>query len=183
AVGEGPEILLWEGQPLPESHRHHSHLAGIYPFETIDPAASEHTELVQNSIRRWTRAGMGQWTGWCVPWAAILHARAGHGDMAVFLLELFARVFMRPGYASTHDAVFPGFTTMDRRPDIMQVEAACAAAAAVMELLVRTTGGVTRLFPALPAAWGDARFDGIRLPGGVLISATLAGGPVPEVRP
>ena len=32
-----PEIALWENQPLEYSHRHHSHLAAIAPFNTIDP--------------------------------------------------------------------------------------------------------------------------------------------------
>ena len=35
--------------------------------------------LVRNSMRTLTRIGPGQWTGWCVPWAAILHARMGNG--------------------------------------------------------------------------------------------------------
>ncbi|MCK5210677.1 MAG: hypothetical protein KAQ79_21750, partial [Cyclobacteriaceae bacterium] len=39
---ESPErqrerIALWEGMDLIESHRHHSHMAGIYPFDVIDP--------------------------------------------------------------------------------------------------------------------------------------------------
>ncbi|MEI6501466.1 MAG: hypothetical protein WCP21_10645, partial [Armatimonadota bacterium] len=30
AISDG-QIQLWEGQPLSESHRHHSHLSGVYP--------------------------------------------------------------------------------------------------------------------------------------------------------
>jgi alpha-L-fucosidase 2 len=182
AVGEGPEILLWEGQPLAESHRHHSHLAGIYPFETLRPGEPEQDELIRHSLRRWTRVGMGQWTGWCLPWAAIIHARTGNGDMAALLLDIFRRAFMRAGFASTHDAYFPGFTVMDRRPEIMQVEAACGAAAAVLEMLLQTVDGVTRVFPAIPSSWQEARFDGIRAAGGFLLSAALADGRVGEVR-
>ena len=29
-------IALWEGCDLDESHRHHSHLAGLYPFDSFD---------------------------------------------------------------------------------------------------------------------------------------------------
>jgi alpha-L-fucosidase 2 len=182
AISEGGEILLWEGQPLAESHRHHSHLAGIYPFDTLRPDDPEHVRLLRSSLRRWVRMGMGLWTGWCMPWAATLHARTGNGEMAVLLLETFRRVFMRPGYASTHDGRISGFTVMDGRADIMQVEGACAAAAAVMELLAHTSGGVTRLFPSIPADWRAASFEGLRVEGGFLVSAAMTDGRVTEVR-
>ncbi len=176
AVGEGPELLLWEGQPLTESHRHHSHLAGIYPFDVIEPQTERHRSLVRNSVRRWIRTGMGLWTGWCLPWASILHTRLGNGDMAALLLETFRRTFMGLGYASTHDARFPGFTQFDSRPDVMQVEAAEAAAAAVLEMLAHTSGGVLRLFPAIPRDWQTASFTGIRTEGAFLVSGEWNGG-------
>jgi alpha-L-fucosidase 2 len=182
AIGEGPELLLWEGQPLARSHRHHSHLAGLYPFDIFDCTGSEaHRRLVHNSMRRLTRMGMGEWTGWCMPWAAILHARLGSGEMAASILELYRRAFMGPGYFSTHDARFPGLTIMDSRPDIMQVEAAEGAAAAVLEMLLHTAGGVLRVFPAIPRAWREASFRGIRAEGAFLVSAALRGGRIGPV--
>jgi alpha-L-fucosidase 2 len=181
--GEGgrAELLLWDGQPLTESHRHHSHLAGIYPFDIFDLEGADRA-LVRNSMRTLTRMGMGRWTGWCVPWAAILHARLGNGQMAELLLETFRRMFMGPGYASTHDAVFPGFTLHDSRPDIMQIEAAMGAAAAVLEMLLHTRGGILHVFPALPGWWEEASFRGIRAEGAFLVSAAWRDGRVEEVR-
>jgi len=179
--GERAELQLWDGQRLTESHRHHSHLAGIYPFDIFDLDGADRA-LVGNSMRTLTRMGTGQWTGWCVPWAAILHARQGNGAMAELLLETFRRVFMGAGYASTHDAVFPGFTLMDRRPDIMQIEAAMGAAAAVLEMLLHTRGGILRVFPAVPVSWEEASFTGIRAEGAFLVSASWYRGRVEEVR-
>jgi hypothetical protein len=182
-VGEGPELLLWEGQPLTESHRHHSHLAAIYPFDLLDHRQSgPERALVQNSMRRLTRTGMGQWTGWCLPWAAMLHARLGNGEMCALLLDTFRRTFMTAGHAATHDARFAGFTTMDSNPDVMQVEAATAAAAAVMEMLLHTSGNVLRVFPAIPHSWSEASFTGIRAEGAFLVDAELKGGCVAVVR-
>jgi alpha-L-fucosidase 2 len=176
-AGDAAELLLWEGQPLLESHRHHSHLASVYPFDVLEYQTFEpHRRLVRNSMRRLTRVGAGLWTGWCVPWAAILHARLENGDMAALLLETFRRVFMGPGYASTHDALVGGLTALDTRPDIMQVEAAEGAAAAVLEMLLHTSGGVLRVFPAVPRAWREARFEGIRAEGAFLVSAGREGG-------
>lgn len=183
AIGDGPELLLWEGQPLTESHRHHSHLAALYPFDVLDLAGNEeHRKLLRNSMRRLTRMGMGLWTGWCVPWAAILHARQGNGDTAAWLLETFRRVFLTPGYASTHDARIPGYTVMDGRPDIMQIEATEAAAAAVLEMLLHTAGDVLKVFPAVPRSWPTAAFTGCRAEGAFLVSGEWANGSTQSIR-
>ena len=100
-----------------------------------------------------------------MPWAAILHARVGNGEAAALLLENFRRVYMTPGYATTHDARFAGFSNADARPDVMQVDAAEGAAAAVLEMLLHTAHGVLRVFPAVPPAWETASFRGVRAEG------------------
>lgn len=146
-------LALAGAQPLAESHRHHSHLAGIYPFDTLDVGwrgvGGRDAEAVRRSLGTWVRRGMGQWTGWCVPWAAILHARVGNGDMAETLLQIFARAFVTQGRASLHDADFSGFTVFDGRRDVMQVEAAVGFAAAVQEMLLHTA----RLRPSVVASY------------------------------
>ncbi len=174
---EGPrgEIAPWEGQPLAESHRHHSHLSGIHPWDTLDVFGAD-APVVRRSLRTWVLRGTGAWTGWCVPWAAILHARAGHGDMAETLLQVFARAFVTQGHGSLHDANFPGFTVFDGRRDVMQVEAAIGFAAAVQEMLLHAAGGVLQGFPALPSRWRQAHFEGLRTEGAVLASGTWEDG-------
>jgi hypothetical protein len=180
---DGSQLLLWDGQPLSESHRHHSHLAGIYPFDIFDlDREGPERALVTNSIAHLTQEGMGLWSGWCVPWASILFARLGNGDMADLLLEVFRRVFMGPGLASLHDAAFPGFTLMSGRPDIMQIEAGMGAAAAVMEMLLHTRGGVMRIYPAVPREWPDLTFDGLRAEGAFLVSGERRAGRTVAVR-
>lgn len=170
------ELQIWDGQPLSESHRHHSHLAGIYPFDIFDPTDPEQQQIIAHSMRRLTQMGMGLWTGWCMPWASILFARTGDGDMAALLLELYRRVFTRPCGASLHDARFPGFTLIARWGDLNQIEAAMGAAAAVLEMLLHTKGGVLHVFPAVPKDWPDVAFLGIRAEGAFLVSARRRAG-------
>ena len=43
---KGSMIGIWEGVPLEESHRHHSHLAGITPFDTFNFENPEWQEIV-----------------------------------------------------------------------------------------------------------------------------------------
>ena len=181
AIDPDQGLLLWEGQPLAESHRHHSHLAGIYPFDIFD-SLGEHRQLIRQSLRRHTEVGMGKWTGWCVPWAAILHARLGNGEQVSLMLDLYRRVFVGPGHFSTHDARFAGVSVMDRRPDIMQLEASLGAAAAVLEMLLHTANGVLKVFPAVPPHWRDVSFDRIRADGAFLVSAVRSEGETRSVK-
>jgi len=172
SIGEAGELNLWDGQPLTHSHRHHSHLAGLYPFDVFDPWQSDaDRELVQRSMSTWTRIGKGEWTGWCVPWASILWSRMHQGDRAALLLKEFAHTFRRAGKASTHDAVIPGWTVFDLRDDVMQIEATMAASAAVMEMLLHTASGVMHVFPGVPKRWDEASFDGLLTEGAFVVSA------------
>ena len=179
---DGAQILLWDGQALSESHRHHSHLAGVYPFDVFDVHGCDaERRLVASSMGHLTRMGMGAWSGWCVPWASILFGRTGHPDMAELLLEIFRRTFMNEGYGSLHDARFPGFTALCGRPDIMQIEAAMAASAAVLEMLVQCAHDEVRVFAAVPESWKDVTFSGLRTEGAFLISGEKRDGRVRSV--
>ena len=169
---EQPELLLWEGQPLAHSHRHHSHLAGLYPFDVWDIwGDADDAALMRNSAATWTRKGMGEWAAWGTTWAAILWARMHEGTRTALLLNEIQHTFRMMGRATTHDAVHPGFTVLDVRREVMQVDASLAAAAATMEMLAHTARGVLYLFPAVPDTWDAARFDGIRVEGALLVSA------------
>ncbi len=176
-VGQGEEIMIWDGQSLDQPHRHHSHLAGVYPFDIFEYSSNgPHQKLIENSMRRLTKMGMGTWSGWCLPWASILWSRMGQGQMACFCLEIFRQFFVRPGFSTTHDAVYPGLTIYDTRPDIMQLDGAMGAAAAVMEMLLHTKGGVLHVFPALAPNWSDVTFKNIRAEGAFLVDAVCEKG-------
>ena len=182
-LGNGHEIAVWENEPLAESHRHHSHLAGIYPFDIFDYHGTRaDRELVESSLRRWVQNGMGLWSGWSMPWASILFTRTARPDMAGETLHLYRRAFMNQGYASLHDACFAGFTLMYGREDLMQIEAALAASAAVLEMLGHTAQGTVRLFEGVPSDRPDAAFENLRVEGAFLISAERTQGRVDEVR-
>lgn len=178
------EILVFDGQPLPHSHRHHSHLAGLWPLQTIDPEGSD-AEAARRSLNRWVRLGCGEWSGWSFPWASIIHSHTGSPDAALHHLLTFMAFFRNEGYATTHDARLPGITVLDGRPDIMQLEAGLGFSAAVLELIARTdrswwnaenahelTG--YRIATDLPAKFENLSFSGIRLPGAIRAHGEIA---------
>ncbi len=200
---ETPErgIALWQGRDFDESHRHHSHLASIYPFGTIDPLDSVHRETIACSMRNWTSLGAGAWTGWCVPWASILCSRCGLPDAAVVWLDWWKRVFTNIGHGTLHDADFSGaggltgdmneslsegLLSSEPKPEayreIMQIDAGMGAVTAIIELLVQCHGDSIAVLPAIPSRWRDFQFDGIRTEGAFLVGATVKGGRSVEVR-
>jgi hypothetical protein len=183
-------IGLWEGQDLDESHRHHAHLGAIYPFCTVDPADPAHAEAVRNTFQHWIKQGAGLWSGWCVPWASTLCARAGMPDAAVQWLHWWRDVFVNEGRGTLHNAAFPGHTLIwgwPRNPDgtlreIMQMDAGLGALSAVQELLLQQRGDAIALLPGVPERWRDLRFDDICTEGGFRIGATREAGRTSEVR-
>jgi len=174
--GRTQEIALWDGTVLEESHRHHSHLAGLCPFDIIDPEAPEWRSIVAASIRRWLHNGMGLWSGWCVPWAAMLQNRLGNADAAELMLEIWRKTYNNPGGGSLHDAAFTGFTLMVGRPQIMQMDGAMGALTAVQDMFLHARQGVIHLFAGVSMQHRDVFFKDMQAPGGFKISAWRANG-------
>ncbi len=166
-----PEIGLWDGLTLEESHRHHSHLGGICPFATIDPDDKDWKEIIANSRTRWTSLGMGEWTGWCLPWASMLYTRFGNGDMAELILEIWKHAFTNDGGASLHDARYTGYTIFAQldRGEIMQMDGAMGAVTAVQDMLLHTRGETLFPFAGIPHRWKHASFDGMPASGGFVV--------------
>lgn len=190
---EGPpgqeQIALWQGTVLEESHRHHSHLAGITPFDTLDLDDPRWKDVVEASLRQWIRLGPGLWSGWCVPWASMIHTRMGNADAAELWLEIWQRLFTNEGQGTLHDVDFAGFSLMGRGPtqqgpprrEVMQIEAGMSCVAAIQEMLLHVRGGVNRLFFGAPASWQRVGFAGMLTEGGFLVSARRVGGKVASV--
>lgn len=169
---EGAEIGLWDGVYLEESHRHHSHLAGICPFDTLDLEDPEWAEIFNNTRKRWIGTGMGLWAGWSMPWAAMLHCRLHSGEAAENILELYERNFTNEGGNSLHDAAFKGFSLIGESPrdEIMQMDAAMGAVAAIQDMFVHSRRGVLYVGSGIPERWENCGTARMPAPGGFLVS-------------
>jgi hypothetical protein len=185
-------IALWEGLELEESHRHHSHLASVFPFVSIDPLNEKHRETVAHSIAFWTRMGAGMWTGWCIPWASVLCSRLNLADAAVAWLHWLLDNFTNEGWGTRHNADFPGTAAFDdgsltshswmAENEVMQMDATMGFITAVTELLVQNRRDGLHILPKLPRRWKVLSFDGIRCEGALLAGATVQDGKVTHVR-
>lgn len=178
-TSNGERVILWKGQDLDVCHRHHSHLAMIYPFDLMDEMTENELQMIDNAIEHWIWLGMGQWTEWCYPWAAIIHARFGLSESPVQLLNLWKSLFVNESQATVYLPKYRGLTshriTDIQKPretsEVIQLDGTMAGATAIMELLVQKHGDTIKLFPAVPEEWVDVAFENIRLPGGITVSA------------
>ena len=179
AFTDGPNgFQLFEGQPFIASHRHHSHMAGIYPFDTVDFGDPNSRRAAYATYRNWVFKGPGEWSGWCVPWAAILHTRFGSADAAVHMLHNWKVFYNNPGHGSLHDAFRSGFTVFTGRPTIMQMDGQCAAVTAILELMAHETNGRVEFFKGCPDDWKEVSFENLALSDGRRVSGSRINGKV-----
>ncbi|MBQ9753396.1 MAG: hypothetical protein IJV93_01450 [Lentisphaeria bacterium] len=174
----GAEIGLWDGLTLKESHRHHSHLAGICPFDTLDLEDPAWQHVFDNTRKRWIANGMGQWSGWSMPWAAMLHCRLHGAEAAELMLEIYKRTYTNEGGASLHDTAFSGFSLMGEwgRSEVMQMDAAMGAVAAIQDMFVQSRRNVLYVGAGIPKWWEDAGVEKMPAPGGFRVSCDFKRG-------
>ena len=170
-------FLLFEGQPFVESHRHHSHMAGLYPFDTIDLGKAAARKAANATYDTWGMKGTGLWSGWSVPWASILHTHFGHADAAADKLRAWDRYYTNPGHGSCYDTQIPGFSVLIGS-DIMQMDGQCAAVTAVMEMMAHEVNGKVEFFRGCPESWKEVSFENIRLSDGTSVSGSRINGVV-----
>lgn len=164
-------LRISSNQPVDMSHRHFSHLLGLYPLYQLDPDSKKDRELVVKSVLHWHRIGGGKaLAGYSYTGGASLYASLGMGDEAHGML---------------HDFLTGNIGISELLPNTMYVESGgrnpvietpLSGASATMDLLLQSWGGKIRIFPAMPAAWKDAAFDKLRAMDGFLVSAKRTNG-------
>ena len=178
ALSEDYRLLLAKGHPLPHSHRHHSHLLAIHPLGLLDPQSDDRARRIATaSLAEIERHGTREWNGYSFAWIASLWARNGDGRRAERALEIFDRAFVsRSSLHVNGDYRRLGYSDVSGRP--MTLEGNFAAAEGLHQMLLQSQGGVIRLFPAVPEAWGEVSFETLRAEGAFLVTAERSSGRV-----
>ena len=171
-LSEG-EIALWDGLLLERSHRHHSHLAGICPFDVIDPMDEKYKDILSASLERWYFKGFGEWAGWSMGWASQIHTRIGNGNMSELMIKLWKECFTNDGGGSQHDAEIKGFTVVTRRNFIMQSDGIMAVTTAIQDQFLHAQNGILRAFFGISSRTRNTSFEGMYAPGGFRISGEI----------
>lgn len=165
-------LQIFRGQPLTHSHRHPSHLMPIHPLGVLSTEGDAgEKDLIYRSIRTLILRGTGEWAGWTFPWISIMASRVGLPNMAWHMLQTYF-YFIKPNtFHVNGDYRRFGVCVFTYQP--MTLEAGFCAAAAIMEMLLQSWGGVIRVFPATPEFWRDAYFHKLRAEGAFLVTSKL----------
>ena len=176
AVEADGTLRISAALPLKTSHRHASHLLGIFPLtnvpgeKDIDPA---------RSVEHWENLGTKWWCGYSFAWAGCFEARLGRGDRAWRYLKDFQRAFVsRCGFHLNGDQLKCGLSNFKYKPFTLEGNFGYARGIQEMLMSCDIAGGKCdiKLFPALPEAWDgkEVSFENLRAPGGYRISARRA---------
>ncbi len=172
------KLALSEKCVMPYSHRHHSHLMGIYPLRLLNADNEKERKIMEKSILELEQLGTGWWVGFSFPWAANLYNTLGNGNAAYEKLRIFVKGFLSPnGFHLNGDYKNQGFSQWHYRP--FTLEALYSYCDAVQSMLLEDYKGHIELFPSLPDEWRDKKIAFKRLlSGGCEISATFDKGKI-----
>ena len=169
-IGRHGQLQEWneDFDEVEPSHRHVSHLIGLYPGDLLDPERTPDLwRAAAVSLERRLAAGGGH-TGWSRAWTACLFARLGRAGDAWAHLNHLITDFATDSLLDLHP------------PRIFQIDGNFGGAAAVIEMLLQSYRGELHLLPALPAAWPDGRVSGLRARGGVTVAMAWRAGELVE---
>ena len=141
-------------------HRHISHLWGLYPDDQITLRGTpELAKAARMTLDKRLAAGGGS-TGWSRAWIINCMARLEDGEAA------YANVLQLIRQSTRHN-LLDVCGLKENSP--YQIDGNLGGASGLAEMLLQSHGGVIRLLPALPKAWAEGSFRGLRARGGVEI--------------
>ncbi|MEO5583696.1 MAG: glycoside hydrolase family 95 protein [Saprospiraceae bacterium] len=153
------------------THRHLSHLFGIYPGSSITPDKPELFEAAKNSLLRRTNNG----TGWSISWKVAMWARLFDASRSYDALLKLLHYYP----ANKNEITVSGGGTypnlLDAHPPF-QIDGNFGGVAGIIEMLMQSHEDFINILPALPDQWPTGSISGLKARGNIIVNLIWTNG-------